>query len=274
MPHTDITYTKQEAKEVNATFESLLSSLGGKLKDDDESNLRKAFELAFEAHQFQKRKSGEPYLFHPLEVARICHEEIGLGPTAVICAILHDIVEDTPVNLEEIYELFGPKVTKIVDGLTKLDGLYNLGNENAKNLKKVLSTLVYDVRVVLIKMSDRLHNLRTIAPMPQHKQLKIAAETMFIYAPLAHRLGLYQIKTEFEDICMQITDSDRYQDLQKKLKENEDDRQKYLRKFLKPLKGALKSFQIPYRILARPKSISSIWNKIKVNLNKQLNTQL
>ena len=264
MPRTTTTYSKEEAVAIKETFEFLVKSLESKLKDDDEQNLRKAFELAFDAHEFQRRKSGEPYIFHPLEVARICHEEIGLGPTAVICAILHDIVEDTPVNLEEIYELFGPKVTKIVDGLTKLDGLYNLGNENAKNLKKVLSTLVYDVRVVLIKMSDRLHNLRTIAPMPQHKQLKIAAETMFIYAPLAHRLGLYEIKTEFEDICMKITDSDRYQELQKKLEDNQNEREKYLDQFLSPLNKAIKALQIPYRIQARPKSISSIWNKIKV----------
>ncbi len=263
MPHTTITYNTEESVIINHTFERLLESLKPKLKGDDEQNLRKAFELAFDAHEFQRRRSGEPYILHPLEVARICHEEIGLGPTAVICAILHDVVEDTPVNLEEIFDIFGAKVTRIVDGLTKLDGLYNLGNENAENLKKVLSSLVYDVRVVLIKMSDRLHNLRTIAPMPQHKQLRIAAETMFIYAPLAHRLGLYQIKTEFEDICMKVTDPDTYQGLVQKVEDNEQEREKYLKKFLAPLEKSLKALDVPYRILARPKSISSIWNKIR-----------
>jgi len=140
MPHFSDTYTTEEASQIKEVYAGLIDSLRSKLKDDDELNLNKAFELAFDAHQYQRRKSGEPYILHPLEVARICHEEIGLGPTAVICAIMHDVVEDTPVNLEEIYELFGPKVTQIVDGLTKLDGLYNLGNQSAENLKKVLST--------------------------------------------------------------------------------------------------------------------------------------
>lgn len=263
MPHFSNTYTEVEEQEVRKVYDQLIHSMRSKLKEDDEENLRKSFELAFKAHEFQRRKSGEPYIFHPLEVARICHEEIGLGPTAVICAIMHDVVEDTPVNLEEIFELFGHKVTQIVDGLTKLDGLYNLGNQNAENLKKVLSTLVNDVRVVLIKMADRLHNLRTIAPMPQHKQLKIAAETMFVYAPLAHRLGIYKVKTEFEDICMKITDLENYNDLQKKIQDNEEQREKYLKAFLEPLELPIKNLSVPYRILARPKAISSVWNKIK-----------
>ncbi len=263
MPHFADTYSTEEAVSVRAAYSDLLASLKPKLKGDDEINLNKAFELAFDAHQFQRRKSGEPYIFHPIEVARIAHEEMGLGPTAVICAIMHDVVEDTPINLEEISDIFGPKITQIVDGLTKLDGLYNLGNQNAENLKKVLSTLVNDVRVVLIKMADRLHNLRTIAPMPQHKKLKIAAETMFIYAPLAHRLGVYGIKTEFEDICMMITDEENYNALQKKIKDNEEQRSIYLKSFLKPLQAPITELKVPYRILARPKAISSIWNKIK-----------
>ena len=263
MPQTTTSYTQEEANEVRLAYDQLISSLEPKLKGDDKKNVGQAFELAFDAHQYQRRRSGEPYIYHPIEVARICHEEIGLGPTAVICALMHDIVEDTPINLEEIYDQFGPKVTQIVDGLTKLDGLYNLGNQNAENLKKVLSTLVADVRVVLIKMADRLHNLRTIAPMPQHKKLKIAAETLFIYAPLAHRLGIYGIKTEFEDICMMITDRENYDALQQKIKDNEEQRTKYLSAFLKPLKKSLDDLKIDYRILARPKAISSIHNKIK-----------
>ncbi len=263
MPHFSDTYTAEEAVEVRAAYATLLKSLKPKLQGEDEDNLNQAFELAFDAHQFQRRKSGEPYIFHPIEVARICHEEIGLGPTAVICALMHDVVEDTPVNLEEISDQFGSKITQIVDGLTKLDGLYNLSNQNAENLKKVLSTLVNDVRVVLIKMADRLHNLRTIAPMPQHKKLKIAAETMFIYAPLAHRLGIYGVKTEFEDICMMITDEDNYKQLRKKIQDNEEQREKYLKTFLEPLDNPITELGVPFRILARPKAISSIWNKIK-----------
>lgn len=263
MPLSTTSYTAQEARDIKGAYHKLVSSLEPKFKGDDKKNLDKAFELAFEAHQYQRRRSGEPYIFHPIEVARICHDEIGLGPTAVICALMHDIVEDTPVNLEEIYELFGEKITQIVDGLTKLDGLYNLGNKNAENLKKVLSTLIADVRVVLIKMADRLHNLRTIAPMPQHKKLKIAAETLFIYAPLAHRLGIYGIKTEFEDICMMITDKENYDAIQQKIRDNEDQRNKYLSSFLKPLNKSIDELNVPYRILARPKAISSIFNKIK-----------
>lgn len=263
MPHSTSEVSIAEVKNVDKVFENLMRSLEPKLKGNDRENIRKAYDLSLDAHKFQRRKSGEPYILHPLEVARICHEEIGLGPTAIICAILHDVVEDTPMNLESIYEVFGPKVTRIVDGLTKLDGLYDRGSENAENLKKVLSTLVDDVRVVLIKMADRVHNLRTIGPMPAHKQLKIAAETMYIYAPLAHRLGLYKIKTEFEDICMQITDPDKYAELSVKVEASEASRDAYIAEFLKPMKPSLAELKIKYRFLARVKAISSIWNKIK-----------
>ncbi len=264
MPHFSEVYTPAELTKVHSEYDVLMASLSTKLQDDDERNVMQAFNLAVDAHKNQRRKSGEPYIHHPIEVARICHEEIGLGPTAIICALLHDVVEDTPIVIEEIEELFGPKISLIVDGLTKLDGLYNVdGNQNAANLKKVLSTLVNDVRVVLIKMADRLHNLRTISPMPQHKQLKIAAETMYIYAPLAHRLGLYKIKTEFEDICMNITDTEQYQEIERKLHDNEDERQRYLKKFIKPLKPSINDMGIKFRIIARPKAISSIWNKIR-----------
>jgi GTP pyrophosphokinase len=205
-----LSITDQEQEVIHGEFEKLLLSMEPSLIHDDKANLQKAFELANHAHRNQRRKSGEPYILHPIEVARICYQEIGLGPTAVISALLHDIVEDTPVTQEEILKLFGSKISKIVDGLTKIDGLYhkesaNLESPQAENFKKVLSTLVEDVRVVLIKMADRLHNLRTIGSMPKHKQLKISAETSYIYIPLAHRLGLYSVKTEFQDICMKIT---------------------------------------------------------------------
>jgi GTP pyrophosphokinase len=258
----------QELVSVRKKFDELLVKMEDTLKDEDRVNLEKAYNLAVDAHKYQRRKSGEPYIFHPIEVARICFEEIGLGPTAVICALLHDVVEDTPVTLEEIKALFGAKVALIVDGLTKLDGSYNLsGSENpqAENFKKVLSTLVVDVRVVLIKMADRLHNLRTIDAQPRHKQLKIAAETDYIYTPLAHRLGLYNVKTEFQDICLKISEPEIYQDLLNKLNESDQERSKYIKMFIDPLQEELKRLDVPFRVLGRPKAISSIYNKIKQN---------
>ena len=263
MPHSVEAISREEIADVKKTFNSFLNSLRPKLKGNDRALIRKAFELANDAHRFQRRKSGEPYIFHPLAVAKICDSEIGLGPTAIICAILHDVVEDTPIELSEIFDLFGPKITNIVDGLTKLDGSNTFKNPNAENLKKVLSSIVHDVRVVLIKMADRLHNLRTIGPMPQHKQLRIAAETMYIYAPLAHRLGLYTIKTEFEDICMKITEPEQYAHIKKRLTETEDRRKKYIRKFLRPISAPIRELGVKYRMLSRQKAISSIWRKIQ-----------
>lgn len=168
---------------IRAAYRRLLRAIShSEIAAEDKNQIRDAFEFALNAHGNQRRKSGEPYITHPLEVARICYEEMGLGPTAVIAALLHDTVEDTPVELSDVEHKFGPKITKIVDGLTKLDGLYNVESPQAENFKKVLSTLVEDVRVVLIKMADRLHNLRTIDIMPRHKQLKIAAETSYLCA--------------------------------------------------------------------------------------------
>lgn len=230
---------------------------------DEKKEIRLAFEFALAFHGSQRRKSGEPYITHPLEVARICFEEMGLGYKSVISAILHDVVEDTPATIEMVLQKFGPRISKIVDGLTKLDGLYNVESPQAENFKKVLSTLVDDVRVVLIKMADRLHNLRTIDGMPKHKQLKIAAETSYIYAPLAHRLGLYNLKSEYLDICTKITEPDLYRDILKKLNDTQKERNKYINEFIKPLKVKLNQMEIPYRIFGRPKAISSIANKIK-----------
>ncbi len=248
---------------VKATYQKLFHKLESKCTDDDKALLDKAFEMALDGHWTQRRKSGEPYILHPLEVARICFEEIGLGPTAVICAILHDVVEDTKYTLNDVDEAFNPKITLIVDGLTKLDGLYAVENPQAENFKKVVSTLTQDVRVVLIKMADRVHNLRTIGAMPRHKQLKIAAETSYIYAPLAHRLGLYSIKTEFQDIILSINEPETYQDISNKLASSEDERQKYIAEFMRPIEDKLDEFNLPYRIMGRPKAIFSIYNKIK-----------
>ena len=181
----------------------------------------------------------------------------------MVCALLHDVVEDTDVSLTEVRKEFGNKIAMIVDGLTKLDGLYNVESPQAENFKKVVSTLVQDVRVVLIKMADRLHNLRTIDSMPRQKQLKIAAETSYIYSPLAHRLGLYNIKTEFQDICLRIMEPEIYQDIADKLEDSKKLRDRYINEFIKPLRKALDSLKVPYRINGRPKSISSILNKIR-----------
>lgn len=254
---------EEELVVVKKAFDNLHDLLRPRLKGDDEMYLLRAYDIALKGHWTQRRKSGEPYILHPIEVARICFEEIGLGPTAVISAILHDVVEDTSFELKDIEENFTPKITLIVNGLTKLDGLYNVESPQAENFKKVISTLTQDVRVVLIKMADRIHNLRTIDVMPRHKQLKIAAETSYIYAPLAHRLGLYSVKTEFQDIIMKINEPDRYTEIAEKLASSEDDRQKYISEFIHPLHAQLEELGLKYRVLGRPKAIYSIYNKIK-----------
>lgn len=255
--------TEEEVLVVRKDFDNFISNTDPPILDDDLKMVIDAFELALEAHKFQRRKSGEPYIHHPVEVAKICFNEIGLGATSVTCALLHDVVEDTDVKLDEINYRFGNKIGKIVDGLTKLDGLYNVESPQAENYKKVLSTLVYDVRVVLIKMADRLHNLRTIGSMVRHKQLRIAAETNYIYVPLAHRLGLYNIKKEFEDIIFMITEPKKFEEISTKLKESEIERSLYIKEFIEPLNDKLKELNVPYRVLGRPKSVSSIYNKIK-----------
>ncbi len=254
----------EEMTTIKKAYKRLMRSIKVDITDDDKVEIKKAYELAVDAHKRQRRKSGEPYVLHPIEVSRICAVEIGLGPTAIICAILHDVVEDTPVEQAEIDEMFGPKIGRIVDGLTKLDGTYTKNSPQAENFKKVLSTLVEDVRVVLIKMADRLHNLRTIGSMPRAKQLKIAAETMYIYAPLAHRLGLYNIKTEFQDICMKITEPDKYAEIEAKISESKNQRSRYITEFTKPIKAEIEKLGTPYRIIGRLKSVHSIWNKIKM----------
>ena len=254
---------EDETRLIQRAYRQLLKTIDDRMDDTDRHNIRMAYEIAVQAHSSQRRKSGEPYILHPIEVARICSEEIGLGPTAVVSALLHDVVEDTDVTLEDIRTRFGERIARIVDGLTKLDGSYNSESPQAENFKKVLSTLVDDVRVVLIKMADRLHNMRTLGSMPRHKQLKIAAETSYIYAPLAHRLGLYALKTEFQDLCMKITDPDNYFEIARKLQETKRDRTRYINEFIQPLTKKLDELDVPYRIFGRPKSIYSIWNKIR-----------
>lgn len=246
-----------------SAYRNLLRAINAKLNADDQKNIRAAFELATRAHMEQRRKSGEPYILHPIEVARICVEEIGLGPTAVVCALLHDVVEDTNVTLKDIHDQFGERVMLIVDGLTKLDSLHETENPQAENLYRVLKAMLSDVRVVLIKMADRLHNLRTIGSMPAHKQLRIAAETATVYAPLAHRLGLYAIKSEFQDLCLKITDREAYDDIADKLAQTKTARQEYISAFIKPIAEGLENEGIKARVFGRPKTIHSIYNKIQ-----------
>lgn len=248
---------------IQRSYRHLLKTIKSNMTKEDKENIRKAYEIAVQAHAKQRRKSGEPYILHPIEVARICAEEIGLGPTAIVAALLHDVVEDTDVTLADIKVNFGEKISRIVDGLTKLDGSYNSESPQAENFKKVLSTLNSDVRVVLIKMADRLHNMRTLGSMNRDKQLKIASETSYIYAPLAHRLGLYKLKTEFMDLCLKIKEPDFYHDIARKLQESKRSRNYYINEFIKRLFNQLEDLNIPYRIIGRPKSISSIAEKIK-----------
>lgn len=255
--------SETEYKEIDKEFHSLIKKVRPKCTEEDLNNLDKAYNLILKAHNYQRRKSGEPYVFHPIEVARICFEEIGLGATSIISALLHDVVEDTDTSIEEVGDVFGAKITKIVDGLTKLDGTYNIENKQAENFKKVLSSLVYDVRVVLIKMADRLHNLRTIGSMPREKQIRIAAETSYIYSPLAHRLGLYNIRTEFNDIIMKINEPEQYNEITEKLQASESERNKYIKEFIKPLSNKLNELDVDYRVLGRSKAISSIYSKLQ-----------
>jgi len=263
MMETILIAAPEELKIVETAYDGLIRAIRVSMDDKDRNNIREAYEIALKAHANQRRKSGDPYILHPIAVARICAEEIGLGPTGIICALLHDVVEDTEITLAQIESKFGVRVAKIVDGLTKLDAAYNAESHQAENFKKVLSTLIDDVRVVLIKMADRLHNMRTLGFMERHKQFKIAAETSYIYAPLAHRLGLFNFKTEFLDLCMKITDAEAYQKIAKKLNETKKDREIYIDKFIAPLKEKLNELGFSYRIFGRPKSIYSIWNKIK-----------
>lgn len=256
-------YEESESLLIQRAYRHLLKSIKTPVTPQDSKDIRHAYEMAVEAHREQRRKSGEPYILHPIEVARICAEEIGLGPTAIVAALLHDVVEDTDVTLEQVEKEFGKKIAQIVDGLTKLDAADTTESPQAENFKKILRTLVDDVRIVLIKMADRLHNMRTLGSMPHHKQLKIAAETEFIYAPLAHRLGLYSFRSEFLDLCLKITHREEYNDIAQKLNETKKARSQYIDEFIKPLIMFLDEIGIPYRLSGRPKSIYSIWNKLK-----------
>lgn len=255
---------EQEKKLILREYRALLRSLKTRIKPGDRKLIRSAFEIAAEAHKTMRRKSGEPYILHPLAVAKICVEEIGLGVRSTICSLLHDTVEDTDINLEDIQKEFGGEIAKIVDGLTKISNVIDVNaSQQAENFRKILLTLTDDPRVILIKLADRLHNMRTMDSMKQEKQLKISSETVYVYAPLAHRMGLYNIKTEMEDLSMKYLEPGTYKEIARKLAETRRERTRYINEFVKPLQDKLTKAELDFEIFGRPKSIHSIWNKMK-----------
>jgi GTP diphosphokinase / guanosine-3',5'-bis(diphosphate) 3'-diphosphatase len=254
----------EEKKEIIARYRRLLRKAKPVLKEGDARRIKRAFQLALDAHKDMRRKSGEPFIFHPLTVAEICVEEIGLGTTSIIAALIHDVVEDTDIELADIERMFGKKIARIVDGLTKIRGAFEYGTSaQAENFRKMLFTLSEDVRVILIKLADRLHNMRTLDSMPRNKQLKIASETIYLYAPLAHRLGLNAIKTELEDLYLRFTDRAVYNEIVTKIDESKTSRNKFIKAFVQPIKEELDKLKVPYEIKSRPKSVFSIFNKMR-----------
>jgi GTP diphosphokinase / guanosine-3',5'-bis(diphosphate) 3'-diphosphatase len=256
--------TEQEKKEIINRYRRLLRKAKPILKDGDAKVIKKAFSMALDAHKDMRRKSGDPFIFHPLAVAEICTEEIGLGTTSIVAALMHDVVEDTDIELADIERMFGKKITKIIDGLTKIRGVFEYGtSQQAENFRKMLFTLSEDVRVILIKLADRLHNMRTLDSMPRNKQLKVANETIYLYAPLAHRLGLNAIKTELEDLYLRFTDRQVYESIVQKIDATRAARTKFIKQFMVPIDEELEGLDIRYEIKGRPKSIYSIWNKMR-----------
>ena len=256
---------EEENKEIAKRYKNLLKETYQTLSRSDKLLIRKAFNLSVEAHSNQRRKTGEPYIFHPISVAKIVANEIGLGAVSIVAALLHDVVEDTKYTISDIEQLFGETVARIVSGLTKISSLKKDKDHSiqAENFRKMLLTLHDDVRVILIKVADRLHNMQTMDAMPAHKQVKIASETLYIYAPLAHRLGLYNIKTELEDLGLKYTEPDVYNDIVSKISESKEDQDNYIKTFEKILNKGLSRESFNYQIKGRFKSIFSIRRKMR-----------
>ena len=256
---------EKENRQIARQYKELLRISYQTLTEADKKLIRKAFDTAVEAHSNQRRKSGEAYIFHPIAVAKIVASEIGLDATCIAAALLHDVVEDTRYTLADIEEMFGDTVARIVDGLTKISNLKKDMDVSlqAENFRKMLLTLNDDVRVIIIKIADRLHNMQTMDAMRPDKQVKIASETLYIYAPLAHRIGLYNIKTELEDLGLKYTEPDTYQDILTKIKESKEDQDAYIREFSKVIEESLDKEDMAYGIKGRPKSIYSINRKMK-----------
>lgn len=254
----------EEKKIVLREYRALLKNSRRDINTADKLLIRKAFDLAVDAHSDMRRKSGEAYIFHPVAVARIVSEEIGLGSTSIVCALLHDVVEDTEINLDDIESLFGNRVRIIIDGLTKIKDVY-FGTDvsiQAENFRKMLLTLSEDIRVILIKLADRLHNMRTLDSMRHDQQQKIASETLYLYAPLAHRLGLYNLKSEFEDLCLKYKEPDIYNTIERSLEKSKAVRTRFINRFIIPIKRGLEAADLNYEIKTRTKSIHSIYSKM------------
>ena len=251
-----------ENKMILNAYRGVLRSIKSRRSKEETKIIRKAFNLAVNAHRDVRRKSGEPYIFHPLAVARICGDEIGLGTTSIVCALLHDTVEDTSITLDDIEKMFGGKIKSIIDGLTKISGEFDFtSSSQAENFKKMFLTIPDDVRVILIKLADRLHNMRTLDSMKETKKLKIASETSYLYAPLAHRLGFFSIKTELEDLAFKFTNSSEYNSITSKLEKTKAVRERFIQKFSFPIKKELEAQGFKYQLKARTKGIPSIYRK-------------
>ena len=256
---------EEENKEIANRYKDLLKGTYEVLSKEDKELIRKAFDIAVDAHSKQRRKTGEPYIFHPIAVAKIVAMEIGLGATSIAAALLHDVVEDTDYTIDDMEQLFGETIARIVNGLTKISRLNKEQDASiqAENFRKMLLTLHDDVRVILIKIADRLHNMQTMDAMPGYKQVKIASETLYIYAPLAHRLGLYNIKTELEDLGLKYTEPDVFKSIVAKIKESKEEQIDYLKRFENTLKSGLDKENFTYEIKGRFKSIFSIRRKMQ-----------
>ena len=259
-------FDEEDKKLIQEEYDSLVNNLIRCSKSGDREMIDKAFGIANEAHWNMRRKSGEPYIIHPISVAKIVNMEIGLGARSITTALLHDVVEDTDYSLEDVERDFGPKIATLIDGLTKISGTYNKENTasmQAENFRKMLLTLSDDMRVILIKIADRLHNMRTLDSMPEHKRMKIAGETIFLYAPLAHRLGLYAIKSELEDLSFKFRQPQIYEEIALKLKHSEKKFYSLINRFSLPIIDKLSKEEIQFDISGRPKSIFSIWKKMQ-----------
>ena len=255
---------KIENKEIAKQYKELLRISYQTLSDEDKKLIRSAFDTAVDAHRNQRRKSGEPYILHPISVAKIVAQEIGLDATSIAAALLHDVVEDTEYSFEDIEKLFGSGVARIVEGLTKISKLSKESNVSlqAENFRKLLLTLNDDIRVIIIKIADRLHNMQTLDAMPEYKQVKIASETLYIYAPLSYRIGLYSIKTELEDLSFKYTEAVRYEFIKNKIEDSRESQDQYIKSFSEIVQFALAEEGLKYQIKGRSKSIFSINRKM------------
>ncbi|OYT14174.1 MAG: RelA/SpoT family protein [Bacteroidetes bacterium 4572_114] len=258
-------YSEQEKKELTKKYRDLLRVWKRPDGKKGTSMVRKAFKLAVEAHSDMRRLSGDPYVYHPVEVAYICAKDMRLGSTSIVCALLHDVVEDTEYTLEEIEKLFSPKVAMIVGGVTKIKGIFDDGTRSiqAEYFKRMILALAEDMRVILIKLADRLHNMRTLEHMSRTKQLKIASETLVLYAPLAHRMGLYNVKTELEDLSLKYTEPEIYEHIKLQVEKTEKGREKFINRFVNPINSILDKHEIPNKVHIRVKSVYSIWQKMQ-----------